>query len=390
MCNQKRLHGLKKRGARRRAAAGFLAAVCLCTTGAFPLPAHAAGPSVSAQAAVLMNASDGTLLWEKNGEEKLPMASTTKIMTALLTLETASLDDRAVDITDAMVRVEGSSMGLHAGDRVTLSALAKGMLSVSGNDAANAAAYALDGSPQAFAAHMNRRAEELGLRNTHFVTPSGLDDDAHYTTASDLAKLARAAMQNPAFAAITAQRTIKIPYLSPDVSYTFTNHNKLLAQYQGCIGVKTGFTKKAGRCLVSCAERDGVRLIAVTLHAPDDWNDHKAMLDYGFGRLHGVQLDDSSFVQELPVVGAAQNTVSVQGGKGPSVVLPVDTVLQREVELPRFLYAPLEEGSVVGRVVYRAGGAVVGETALVASAVARQPVPEKNLWEKIADFFQRK
>lgn len=373
---------------RHGVALGLLLSICCVGILCIPLPAHADALSVSAKAAVLMNAADGTLLWEKNAEEKLPMASTTKIMTALLTLEAASVEDRVVEITDAMVRVEGSSMGLQAGNKVTLSALAKGMLSVSGNDAANAAAYALDGSLQAFAAHMNRRAAELGLQNTHFVTPSGLDDDAHYTTASDLAKLARAAMQNPAFAAITSQRTIEIPYVSPNVRRSFTNHNKLLAQYPGCIGVKTGFTKKAGRCLVSCAERNGVRLIAVTLNAPDDWADHKTMLDYGFAQLHSVQLDDSSFTQSLPVVGAAQQTVSVHGAKGPAVVVPTNAVVQREVQLPRFVYAPLEDGRVVGRVLYRVGSQVVGETALTADAVPQQEPPKKSFWESFLAFLK--
>ncbi len=353
------------------------------------LPSHGAetGLSVSAKSAALFNASDGSLLWEKNAQQTLPMASTTKIMTALLTLEQAAIEDRVVEITEEMVRVEGSSMGLRAGDRLRLSALAAGMLSTSGNDAANAAAYALDGSLPAFAQRMNARAEELGLSHTHFVTPSGLDDDAHYTTAEDLGKLACAAMQNPSFAAIVSQQSVQVTFEQPAQTRTYKNHNKLLSQYAGCIGVKTGYTEKAGRCLVSCAQRDGVRLVAVTLHAPDDWADHAAMLDYGFSLLRSVSLNDSAFACTLPVVGADRETVSITGSEGGSVVIPVDAVLQREVLLPRFLYAPLEEGQVVGCVLYRVGNTVVGQTALTASAVSSAEAPAQTFWNRISAFF---
>ena len=243
------------------------------------------GPQVSAQAAIVIHADSGKVLYEKNADEQRSMASTTKIMTALIALETAAADDPVVTITDEMVRVEGSSMGLQPGDQLTLKSLAAGMLIVSGNDAANSAAIAISGSTEAFAEKMNQRAQELGMEHTHFVTPSGLDDDAHYSTARDMATLAAAAMKNPDFAAIVGQKAMNISFITPDQTRRYTNHNKLLNLYEGCTGVKTGFTKKSGRCLVSAAERDGIRLIAVTLNAPDDWNDHMALLNDGFSKL---------------------------------------------------------------------------------------------------------
>lgn len=355
-------------------------------------PASAAVPaqkiSVSAQSAILVNADDGTALWAKNAQQKRPMASTTKIMTALLTLEAAACNDRTVEITADMLRVEGSSMGLQAGDRVTLSGLAAGMLSTSGNDAAMVVSYALAGGPVAFAKKMNQRAQELEMSDTHFVTPSGLDDEEHYSTAADMAKLACAAMKNESFAAITARKTVKVTFAQPACTKVYTNHNKLLAQYQGCIGVKTGFTKKAGRCLVSCAQRNGVRLIAVTLNAPDDWKDHQVMLDYGFTQLKSVALDDSAYAVSLPLVGGKTASVEVKGEQGGTLVVPKEAKLERSVELPHFLYAPLEKGDTVGHIVYRFNGNEVGHTVLTAGPAVAPTVPKRGFWQVLADFFQ--
>ena len=194
------------------------------------------GPQVSAQAAIVIHADSGKVLYEKNADEQRSMASTTKIMTALIALETAATDDPVVTFTDEMVRVEGSSMGLQPGDQLTLKSLAAGMLIVSGNDAANSAAIAISGSTEAFAEKMNQRAQELGMEHTHFVTPSGLDDDAHYSTARDMATLAAAAMKNPDFAAIVGQKAMNISFITQDQTRRYTNHNKLLNLYEGCTG----------------------------------------------------------------------------------------------------------------------------------------------------------
>lgn len=350
-----------------------------------------AAPKVSAKSAVLVNPDDGRILFAKNENERLPIASTTKIMTALLTLETAAEKNREVVITEEMVRVEGSSMGLLPGEKLTLKSLAEGMLSVSGNDAANSAAIAIAGSLDQFADRMNRRAAELKLTNTHFVTPSGLDDKNHYSSAYDMALLASYAMKNQDFAAIAGSREIRIPYINPGVTRKFTNHNKLLSLYDGCTGVKTGFTKRSGRCLVSSAERNGVRLVAVTLSDPDDWKDHESLLDYGFARLQAFCPDDSTFYADVAVVGGAAESVRAAGRAGESVVLETADVLnlRRTVELPRFVYAPVRAGEVLGAVRYSVDGRTVAETELTACGNVDRLPENKSLWEKFWEKFRR-
>ena len=345
-------------------------------------------PSVSAQYAAVIHMDSGEVLFEKNGSEQHAMASTTKIMTALLTLEEAGIENREVTITREMVLVEGSSMGLREGDRLTLHDLAVGMLTVSGNDAANSAAIAISGSAETFVKRMNQRAGELGMTNTHFDTPSGLDGETHYSTALDMAKLGAAAMSNPNFAAIAGSRSMQVTFLSPEKTVTYQNHNRLLKLYEGCTGVKTGFTKKAGRCLVSSAEKDGVRLVAVTLNAPDDWNDHAALLDYGFSRMTTLTFDESGFSCRVPVAG--QGEITVRGGEEPvTAALPVtqEGAVRRVVMLPRFLYAPVEKGQQVGCVQYILKGETVAELPLLADENVILPERNPSWWERVLAFF---
>ena len=250
----------------------------------FCFPISVSAVSTSAKAAILINGDTGEVIFGQNENEQLPMASTTKIMTALLLCEHGDFE-KEITVTAEMLRVEGSSMGLLAGDRVTLHDLLYGMLLASGNDAANVTAYILGGTVDGFVKMMNRKAIKLGLENTHFETPSGLDGDNHYTTARDLAALARYAMQNEEFAKAAASKTAALSYGNPPYKRTLSNHNKLLKTFDGAIGVKTGFTKKSGRCLVSAARRNGKYVIAVTLNDPDDWSDHQALLEYGLEKL---------------------------------------------------------------------------------------------------------
>ena len=345
---------------------------------------------ISAKSAVLINADNGQLLFAKNENDKRPMASTTKIMTALITLETAAVDNKIVTITDSMVHVEGSSMGLKPGNKLSLKSLAEGMLLVSGNDAANSAAIAISGSAKAFASLMNKRAQQLNMTDTHFVTPSGLDDDEHYTTASDLAKLAMAAMQNPDFAEIACQKAMKVQYVDPVQTVRYTNHNKLLNMYDGCIGVKTGFTKKSGRCLVSSAERNGIRLIAVTLDAPDDWDDHQKMLNYGFDKLTRYKIDDSSCSVQVPVVGGLTSRIMARGSAGNDIVVNADAIpnIKRTVELPAFLYAPVQEGQTLGAVRYTLNSETLATTELVAAGSVQKIEISKNIFQIFLDWIK--
>ena len=373
---------------RNRAAALGLS---LCLVGALCPVARAAGPEVSAQSAVVLTADTGTVLFEKDGHTPRPVASTTKIMTALLALEAAQEQgDPLVDITQEMVAVEGSSMGLQAGDSISLTGLAAGMLLASGNDAANAAALYLDGSLESFAARMNQRAAALGMEDTHFVTPSGLDgEDAqglgHLSTAYDMALLARAALEDQAFRQLCSSPSLAVEFAEPVKRVTYTNHNKLLAQYQGCVGVKTGFTKEAGRCLVSAAERDGALLIAVTLNAPNDWQDHTALLDYGFSQMEPYQLAGGDVRLTVPVVGSPVEVVSLRGSNGGEVTLPLGqgAQVERVVRVPKFLYAPVEAGEQVGEICWYLEGQLLGSAPLTAAGAA--PLQEKapSLWERL-------
>lgn len=373
---------------RNRAAALGLS---LCLVGALCPVARAAGPEVSAQSAVVLTADTGTVLFEKDGHTPRPVASTTKIMTALLALEAAQeRGDPLVDITQEMVAVEGSSMGLQAGNSISLTGLAAGMLLASGNDAANAAALYLDGSLESFAARMNQRAAALGMEDTHFVTPSGLDgEDAqglgHLSTAYDMALLARAALEDQAFRQLCSSPSLAVEFAEPVKRVTYTNHNKLLAQYQGCVGVKTGFTKEAGRCLVSAAERDGALLIAVTLNAPNDWQDHTALLDYGFSQVEPYQLAGGDVRLTVPVVGSPVEVVSLRGSNGGEVTLPLGqgAQVERVVHAPKFLYAPVEAGEQVGEICWYLEGQLLGSAPLTAAGAA--PLQEKapSLWERL-------
>ena len=237
------------------------------------LPAVAEAVEVSATAAVLLDADTGQVLYEKNGDEQMLIASTTKIMTALVALERAKLTDTVTVTRDHMA--EGSSMYLKPGETVRVEELLYGLLLCSGNDAA-LALTACAGGPEPFVALMNEKAAALGMTRTSFANPNGLDAEGHYSTARDMAVLAAAAMEEPTFRRICSSRSVTIG------QRTMENHNRLLRQVEGCIGLKTGYTKAAGRTLVSCAERCGCRLIAVTLRDSDDWADHAALYEYGF------------------------------------------------------------------------------------------------------------
>jgi len=260
----------------RRILAALWAAVSLIGC----LTAVTEAVEVSAAAAVLMDADSGRLLYEKNGEKRMLIASTTKLMTALVALEQGGLQQE-ITVTGGHM-AEGSSMYLRPGEKLTLETLLYGLLLSSGNDAALAVTECMGGAVP-FVARMNEKAAELGMENTHFANPNGLDDEAHYSTAEDMARLAAAAMDDPVLRRVASTRTARIG------GRTLTNHNKLLSRVEGCVGLKTGYTRAAGRTLVSCAERDGVRLVAVTLQDGDDWNDHASLYEQGFRVLRPVK-----------------------------------------------------------------------------------------------------
>lgn len=348
-------------------------------------------PSVAATSAALYCVDTGEFLFLKNADEKLPMASTTKIMTTLLVLEQAAQDDKTVEFTREML-AEGSSMGLKFGYKLKLSDLAVGMMTVSGNDAANAAALAISGSYEKFAELMNKKAQELGMKNTRFVTPSGLDDEQHYSTARDMARLMEYAMQNKDFAELASQKSVKVDFEYPeDLSVTYYSHNKLLSLYEYCTGGKTGYTKRAGRCLVTAAEKDGKHLIAVTLNSGDDWNDHIKMFDYGFSQLEALHYDDSGYCADLSVVGGGSDSIKVKGGSDFDCVVKSGNKdkVEREVYLPQFVYAPIKNGDTVGRIVYSLNGEAIGSTDIKAAEDCDAFIIEKSFGEKALDIIKK-
>ena len=360
--------GRKKACGRR--IGGSLAAVCLAVFLCFSVAAEPSKadrlPSVSAESAVLYEPSGRRVLYEKRAHEKRAMASTTKLMTALVGAEALNLDE-TVTVTEQAVRVEGSSLGLAAGDRLRFGDLITGMLLASGNDAANAVALSVAPSIPAFAALMNRKAAELGMKNTSFVTPSGLDAADHYATAYDMALLGAAVLERDDLRAICRQKQARVSVAEPARTLYVRNHNRLLSLYPEAIGLKTGFTKKAGRCLVSAAERDGVTLVAVTLNAPGDWQDHRLLFEYGFSCVERVTLPAVT-LPAVPVAGGSRETVAVVAAVPEQVVREksAETVTVRR-ELPPLLVAPVKAGTAVGRVVYAAGDTVLAVVPVTAA-----------------------
>lgn len=341
---------------------------------------------ISAKAAVVIEAGSGQVIYEKNKDMRLPMASTTKIMTALLLIENGGLDKEFTVDSDA-IHVEGSSMGLRENDIVTPRALCTGMLLPSGNDAANAAAVYVAGNIPDFVRLMNLRAGVMGLKNTRFVTPSGLHDDGHYSTAYDMARLAAYALGVPEFARICAMQKARVSFGAPPYERTLKNTNRLLGMYAGCIGVKTGFTDEAGRCLVSACERDGVRIVCVTLNDRDDWNDHIRMYDDAFSRTRPMTAEIGELSE--PVAGAVGGiAVRAEGKLGyVSVDGKVPDITIKTV-MPPFVYAPVTAGEPVGRAELYADGKKVSECILSAAEDAEYiHIEKKTLFERIAEWF---
>ena len=346
-----------------------LAALCVLWPGLLIHTMAAEAPAVSAASAVLLDAESGRILYARNENEERAIASITKLMTALVAAE--YLDDLSQPLTGPKewTGLEGSSLYLKAGEGIALETLLYGLLLHSGNDAAVALAAHCAGDVETFVGWMNQRARDLGMTGTHFSDPSGLGDEDHYSTALDMARLGAACLKNPVVAKIVATKSIVLEGRS------FTNHNKLLWQYEGCTGMKTGYTRQAGRTLVSSAERDGQKLVCVTLSDGNDWADHKALLDYGFetyprkvlaeegGTLRRMTVEES-LLRQVPVV--ARDTVAYPLKEGEQVTA--------KIQLPKTARAPVTQGEIAGTVTFYKGERQVGRTYLVWGKSAGQDV----------------
>lgn len=341
--------------------------------------------STSAQSAVLIDGHGGSVLYEKNAHSRMGMASTTKIMTALVAIENCPLD-KQVQIDDKAVGIEGSSIYLTHGETLTMEQLLYALLLQSANDAATAIAIEVAGSIEDFAALMNEKADTMGLKDTHFTNPHGLYDDNHYTTAFELAVITKHALENETFRQIVSTVKQTIPLNNGDGTRLLVNHNKLLRLYDNAIGVKTGFTKKTGRCLVSAAEKDGTTVIAVTLNAPNDWNDHIAMLDLGFEKVKTYHLTaPNGITLKVPVVGGTFDYVTVTNPGGLSYTCEKSTAnITSELIIDRFLFAPVKQNDVIGYVVYYNNGEEIGRVDLL----AQNDVSKKKYKKTILDFFR--
>ncbi|MBO5050468.1 MAG: D-alanyl-D-alanine carboxypeptidase [Oscillospiraceae bacterium] len=333
---------------------------------------------ISAEQAIVVDGETGRILYEKRADEPGLIASTTKIMTALIVCEQSNVLDR-VRIPKEAVGIEGSSMYLREDEVLTVQELLYGLMLQSGNDAAVALAIYCGGTVEGFVQLMNDKAHRLGLEDTHFANPNGLDAPGHYSTPGDLAKLAIYAMKNPIFKQTVSTKTVKIGerYLR--------NHNKLLWMVEGADGVKTGFTKAAGRILVSSAQRDGRRLVAVTFNAPNDWQDHRQLLEQGFSDYTVKNIVcKGQVLGQMSIVGGCEEQIPIISDEDFSVALRQGEQWHIELPAKSFEYAPVSEGQDAGIGHVFIDDAPVGSVRLVYGKSAEpQKSPKKPWWKRI-------
>ena len=338
-------------------------------------------PAVSAEAAILMDADSGRILYEKDAHSKRLIASTTKLMTALVALESTPHLDKSITVKPEY-QAEGSSMYLKVGEELTLEELLYGLLLASGNDAALAIAGGCAGEVETFVSWMNEWAADLGMADSHFANPNGLDDEEHYSTAYDMALLAQAVLKNEILRKMVSTRSITV------AGRSLTNHNKLLWRYEGCIGMKTGYTEAAGRTLVSCAVRNGQTLICVTLKDRNDWEDHAALFDYGFRNwsAHPLARRGKEF-RALPVTGSLIPQVKVETAADVIYPLGLTERVRAKVTLPASVEAPVQKGTIAGKLTFLLEETVIGETYLLYTADAPKDMARPTLFRRVKDML---
>ncbi|MEG1857277.1 MAG: D-alanyl-D-alanine carboxypeptidase family protein [Pseudoflavonifractor sp.] len=361
----------------KRLFAAFFAVLFLCA-----IPAQGA-LHLSATSSILVDGETGRVLFAQNAHEERAIASITKLMTALVAVRSAPDLSRVVTVLREDTLTEGSSMYLTPGEEITAETLLYGLLLVSGNDAALTLARDCAGDVATFVTWMNRCADELGMEHTHFSNPNGLADEDNYSTAADMAKLACAVMEDALLCKIVSTKSITVE------TRTLVNHNKLLWRYEGCVGMKTGYTDRAGRTLVSCANRDGQRLIAVTLNAPDDWRDHAALLDYGYARWQRSMLALAGRqCRRLPVTGSLVRFVTVSTARDVYYLLSEGEQVRAEVKLPEMVEAPVRAGAIAGSLDFYLGTEQIGRTYLLYDRTVLCDRPrDRRLLDRVLDFF---
>ena len=349
-----------------------------------PVPAGDKLPQMTASSAIVIEAKTGHVLYERDAEKKMYPASTTKMMTLITALESNNLDE-IVTVSERASGADGSTLWLEIGERIPLGELLSGMIMTSGNDAAIAIAEHVDGTVPEFAAHMTRRAQELGATGTNFVNANGMPDENHYTTAHDLARMAAYGYTLEHFADIVSAKDGYYSWVH-DPTHYLRSENQMLWLYEGGNGVKTGYTDAAGRCLVSAANRNGVQLIAVVLDSLYIWNDSIALLDYGFSKVENdaiVRANETAAT--LPIVSGRKKSMKVK--TVDELIMPTfkddETAYDLEYDLPSYLKAPIKKGDAVGRVHVLCDGKEVAQTEVVATA----DVEQKSFFKMLINFL---
>lgn len=357
-----------------------LIAASLCFMLMLSIPAQAAGdcgPEISAMCAAVYDPLTEELLFSKNADLQRGIASTTKIMTALVALELFDLEE-TVSIRPEWCGIEGSSIYLKAGERLKVRDLLYGLMLESGNDAAEALAGLHPGGKEGFVAAMNELSARLELKNTHFDNPSGLDGETHFSTAGDLARLAGYAMEQTVFAEIVGTERITLG------ERFFKNHNRLLKEIDAC-GIKTGFTKASGRCLVSAKQQDARMLICVTLNAPDDWGDHKQLYEQFLPQYQERLLVGGGDCGSVPLVSSEKKESRLYCNESFSFFLSEDEIEELDIRLvgPRFRYGSVRAGDRYGRLQVRLRGRVLWETAVYYGTTSEELQPPQSWWKHI-------
>lgn len=367
----------------KRRICALLAAAMILT----PLLSRAQEISTSARACVVIDEKSGRVLLSHNAEEPLPMASTTKIMTALLAMENSSMEE-AVTCGRNAFGVPGTSIYLSQGETLSMEHMLYGLMLASGNDAAVAIAEHVGGSVDAFCRMMTARAAELGCRNTVFLTPHGLPQEGHFTTALDLALIAREAMQHAFFRELVSTRRATIPWEGRAYDRVLNNKNRLLSDYEGATGIKTGYTKKAGRCLVFGAERSGMRIIGVVLNCPDWFGEAARLMDTAFDRFESVtMLNAGEELTRLAVQHAGEQTVSIVAGRELTGVIPKGGKAEIDIDLPQTLDAPVNCGEQVGTASLVCGGEVITTVPLIAAGNVPRDDPAARLYRLLRHWL---
>lgn len=353
---------------------------------ALPSNAQAADPNISARSAILMDVTTGEILFAKDMHSRMEPASTTKVLTAVVALEKGSLL-QLIRVSENASQTEGSSIWLEAGEVEPLGDLLHGLLLSSGNDAAVTIAENLAGSEEQFVAWMNEKARQLGAVDSQFANTSGLPDSRHYTSVYDMALITRYALGNPTFSKIVGTRRHVMPWPGREWDRALTNHNKLLWRYEGADGVKTGYTRSAGHCLVATATRGGQRLLAVVFKSGDIYGDSAALFDWGFSRFAlkwFAKRGDP--VREVPVQGGVEPLARVVPAGDLPLVLDDSRLKHAQVELslPEKLQAPLLKFQRIGALRVRVGDEVVGQVDLV----TRDEVPRRTLLHALVQWIR--